>query len=247
MANTTDPTTTAIPFGKARKEVVYDLMRGGAGTPWENRGEHGTAGGFLKTAFRSVFNPKLLFDHIRSTTVPADAETFLRICAVFWGLAVAIHKSILFFRIDSSVYEVDTNAYVITTVIETLGGAAFAYLMFRMVVVLYHKLVTTEIKQPVPTTLTFNIVAYAMGASVLAIVPIVGPLLALLGSFVSLVAAGRKRLFVSWRGAIIDTLLVFVVVIAATAALWLVGGWVLNYLLGAVNDRPAAPVFVPKP
>src|SRR3954447_16568139 len=118
MTQSTDP-GMAAPFGKAgRKEIVYDLMRGGAGTPWENRGEHGAAGGFLKSAFRSVFSPGLLFDHVRSTTVSTDSNAFLWICAAFWGVGAAVYKAVAFFRYDRSEYDVDTNAYVITTVIE---------------------------------------------------------------------------------------------------------------------------------
>lgn len=245
MTQSTDP-GMAAPFGRAgKKEVVYDLMRGGAGTPWENRGEHGAVGGFLKTAFRSVFSPGLLFDHIRSTTVAMDAERFLRICAVFWGVAIAIHKAIAFFRYDPAKYDIDTNAYVIVSAIESLVAVAFAYVMFRLVILIYHKLVVTEIKQAVPATLTFNIAAYTMGASIFAVIPIVGPPLAIVGAFASLAAAGRKRLFVSWRAAIIDALLAFVVAIVATILLYLIGGWLLNNLLAAVSEHQAAPVLPP--
>jgi len=233
MANTSD---LMASFGK-KKEVVYDLMRGGAGTPWENRGEHGAAGGFLKSAVRSVFSPGLLFDHIRSTTGTADAEKFIRICAVFWGIGTVVYKAVTYFRLDFKANDVDTNTYVLVTVIETAGGAVFAYAMIRLVIQIYHKLVSTEIRQPVPATLTFNIAAYAMGASIFAIIPFVGPLLAVIGSFVSLVMAGRKRLFVSWKGAIIDALLAFVVAIVATVILFYAGGWLLDYLLGAVTPH----------
>jgi hypothetical protein len=243
MINPID-STTAAPSGRgAKKGVAYDLMRGGAGTPWENRGEYGTAGGFIKSAMRSVFKPDLLFNHIRSTTVTTEANTFLWICAACWGVATALYKAVAFYRYDASKYDIDTNTYVIISVIETAGAVAFAYAMLRLIILIYHKLVITEIKQPVPVTLTFNIAAYAMGASVFAIIPIVGPLLALAGCFVSLVAAGRKRLFVSWRGAVIDAMLAFVVAIVATILLFFIGGWALNYLLGAVNDHPAGPVL----
>jgi uncharacterized membrane protein len=203
------------------------------------------AGGFLKTAFRSIFRPGLLFDHIRSTTVTTEPERFMRVCAVFWGLGVAVYRAVTFYRYDRAAYDIDTNAYLIVSVIATLGGAAFAYLMFRLVLLIYHKLVTTEVKQPLPATLTFNIFAYAMGASVLAIIPVVGPLLALIGSFVSLAIAGRRRLFISWRGAIIDALLAFVVGIVATVILYFVGGALLDYLLSAVTPREAGPVLPP--
>ena len=240
MANTMDALGRGV-----KKEVVYDLMRGGPGTPWENRGEHGAAGGFLKTAVRSVFSPGLLFDHIRSTTVTADAERFLRICAVFWGIATAIYRAVMFYRLDPSAYDVDTYTYMIVSAIETVGGAIFAYAMFRLVILIYHKLVITEIRQAVPASLTYNIGAYAMGASIFAIIPVIGPLLAVVGSFVSLAVAGRKRLFVSWRGAIIDALLAFVVAIVATIVMYFVGGFLLNFLLSDVTPRPTAPVLPP--
>jgi hypothetical protein len=242
MTNTTQP-GAAVPFNKfVKKEVVYDLMRGGPGTPWENRGEHGAVGAVLKCGLRAMFKPNLLFDHIRGTTVTADAASFLWVCAGCWGLSAAIHSAIAYFMIDQATNEVYLQQYLLAALLKVAGTVGWAFLMFKFVIGLYHKLVITEIKQAVPATLTFNIVAYAMGPSILAPIPFAGPPLALVGIFIALVAGGRKRLYIGWRGAVIDALLPFVAAVVLTAAFAFVGGWALDQLLVPVEPRvPAQP------
>jgi hypothetical protein len=245
MSNSTEP-GAAVAYNKfVKKEVVYDLMRGGPGTPWENRGEFGALGGFVRSGVRALFKPNLLFDHIRSTTITAEANTFLWICAACWGVSVAIVKALQYVLLDKTKFNVDAYQYGIVSVIHVAVAVGWAFLMFRLVISLYHKLVITEIKQPVPTTLTFNIAAYAMGPSVFAPIPVVGPLLALVGIFVALVAAGRKRLYITWRGAVIDALIPFAAALLLTVALYFVGGFLLGFAFNPVE--PVQHIELPRP
>jgi hypothetical protein len=232
----------AVPYNKyVKKEVVYDLMRGGSGTPWENRGEFGPVGAFVRSATRALFKPGLLFDHIRGTTVTSDARSFLWVCTGCWGASVLIHCVIAYFLIDAETYNVDTYTYVIATVIKTAVSAVWAFLMFRFLSGLYHKLVTTEIKQPVPATLTYNVVAYAMGPSIFAPIPLIGPPFAAIGIFVSMIAAGRKRLYVTWRAAVIDALIPFAAAVVLTMVLYFVGRILLRQVFDPIEEIPKIP------
>jgi hypothetical protein len=76
--------------------------------------------------------------------------------------------------------------------------------------------------------------AYALGPSLLAPIPIIGPPLAVLLIFIDLYIAGRKRLNIRATGALIDALLAF----AAVLALGFLGYWLGNLVLHQVLSDP---------
>lgn len=220
-----------------KKEITYDLTRAGQGTPWENRGEYGSVSAFLRTCLRVMTKPGLLLDHIRSVTQTEDARLFAWVCAALWGVSVLVHAIVGYAMVDRDAFEVHADQYVINTAVQVAVGVGWAFGMTLLCANLYHKLVATEIKSVLPTPLTFNIVAYCMGPSLLAPLPFVGPPLALAWILVALMAAGRARLFISWRGAIIDAILAFGVVIVLTAVLYFAGGFLWNFVMPPAVEK----------
>jgi hypothetical protein len=72
-----------------------------------------------------------------------------------------------------------------------------------------------------------NIFCYCLGPSLLALIPIAGPPLALVFIFIAWCVSGAKRLYVSWRGAIIASSVAMLVALVVVG----LGGYVANMVL----------------
>jgi hypothetical protein len=228
---------------KEKGPISYDLLRPGNGTPWEDRGSRGALGAFFSTCVASIARPALLLDHISRLTTTADATAFAWMCAIPWALSAVIHNLILFFywypRHLAPREHVDDQIFFLKTAIVALIAVPAIFLLFRFGTGLYYTLITAELKSgSVPRSLVYNLCAYAMGPSLLAVIPLAGPPLALLLIFTDLIIAGRKRLFASWRGAIIDALLAFAACLAIIAAAYFVLSFLGDYVLGETIPEP---------
>ena len=214
--------------------AVMDLMRPGDGTPWEDRGDRGGAVAFVQTCLKSITSPALLLDHIRRPDSAGEGVAFAIGCAVCWGLSVLIHAALLLtfvFTEERGYAEVSGGKfYGVSVVIGAAVGALSYFLLVGLASKTYFALIATELKNNAPPVLIKNLFCYCMGPSILTLVPVIGPPLALLFIFVDWCVAGARRLFVSWRGAIVAACLSFVLVLAIAAA----AGFILRMIASGI-------------
>ena len=88
-----------------------------------------------------------------------------------------------------------------------VAGAAAYLLCVMFASRMYFAMVSTELKNAAPRVLLHNMFCYCLGPSLLAPIPVAGPPLALLFIFLVWCVGGGKRLYISWRGAIVAAVL----------------------------------------
>ncbi len=234
MSRVRPPDNIEIAALKQKKEVFFDAMAAGPGTPWEDRGTHGTVSAFFKTCAMSLTSFFKLVDSIRRPETTTDATGFLIGCCVLWGISAFVHGLIflvLLHRVPN--IEVYDQQYVIYCAIAAIGAGGGLFLLFKLYNLIYGKLIAQEKSASVlPAVLLFNVNAYALGPSLMAPIPVIGPVLAILGIFKNLVTAGSRRLNIRFVGAFIDALLAFIIVIVAGYAGYKVGNFVVHQVLG---------------
>lgn len=224
-----------------KTNVAINLMRPGEGTPWEDRGSQGLAKAFIGTCVKSIRCPALLLDHIRRPDTTNEASFFAYGCAVFWGISTAIHMLIWnnFYRpqwaprlLQEYELDYDTQFYIKAVIMSVIVAAASFFLLVWFANRIYFSLISSELKSKAPRVLLHNIFCYCMGPSILAIVPFIGPPLALALIFFGWCVGGAKRLYISWRGAIVASVLAMLASLAIFAAGWFVLSFILNNMLG---------------
>src|SRR4051812_37597202 len=92
MAKSSPPPNVAIASLDARKQMMFNLMAPGPGTPWEDRGSVGVIGAFFKTCFRSMFKPADLLDSIRRPETGGDSFSFAIGCGLMWAISALIQE-----------------------------------------------------------------------------------------------------------------------------------------------------------
>src|SRR5205823_2831999 len=94
---------------------------------------------------------------------------------------------------------------------------------------LYYSLVGTEMKSKAPPILVYNVFGYCLGPSLLAIIPIAGPIVAVIWITIALSVGGATRLKISMKGAVIASLVAVCAMIAVTIATWVVTRYIPPY------------------
>jgi len=240
MAKPTPPPNVAIASLDARKQTMFNLMAPGPGTPWEDRGSIGTIGAFFKTAFRSMFKPADLLDSIRRPETGGDSFSFAIGCGVLWATSALIH-GYLYYRHMVGIETRTANSTtedritvlgqnwaiwcVIAAVLAIVGVLLFQKIGSR----LYYALVATEMKSKAPPILAYNMFGYCLGPSLLAIVPIAGPILAIIWISIALMVGGATRLKISVKGAVIASLVAVCAMVAVIIATWFVTRFIPPY------------------
>src|SRR5437867_4025985 len=226
MAKPTPPPNVAIASLDARKQTMFNLMAPGPGTPWEDRGSIGVIGAFFKTCFRSMFKPADLLDAIRRPETGGDSRSFAIGCGLMWGLSALIHGYLYYRHMLSEETRTATSTtedritvlgqpWAIWCVIAAILAVIGVLLFQKIGSSVYYSLVATEMKSKAPPILAYNIFGYCLGPSLLAIIPIAGPPLAVIWITIALAIGGATRLKISVKGAVIASL----VSIAAMVAL----------------------------
>ncbi|MDB5174388.1 MAG: hypothetical protein JWM97_2118 [Phycisphaerales bacterium] len=202
-----------------------DLMRPGNGTPWEDRGTLGGVVAYFQTALKSLVSPGLLMDHIRRPETTGDANAFAVVCAVMWVIGAALWRVWYYRQVtaSNSHYDVDPTHFWMTTGLICLLAAAGVWLWLKVGTSLYAKLAATEMRNATPS-LTYNIFAYSLGPSILAVVPVFGQGLALLWIFIDLVVGGKKRLYMKSTSAFINALIIIICAVLIGAVFYYVAG-----------------------
>ena len=217
---------------KNKQTGPMDLTMPGDGTPWEDRGNLGLPKAFIQTAVSSVTKPARLLDHIRRPDTSGEATQFAIGCSALWAISTFVHV-ILYHKLypPPSEWQLpESPFYAKALVLGLLTGAGAYVLCVMFASRLYMAMISTELKNNAPRVLIHNIFCYCLGPSILALIPVIGPPLALLLIFIAWCAAGAKRLYVSWRGAIVASVLAMLVTLIVVG----VGGFVANMAINSV-------------
>ncbi len=232
---------------KKKQTAVWDPMAHGAGTPWEDRATHGIVGAFLKTCLASLTGPRKLADQIRRPETTGDVRSFVIGCGLMWGFSAAEHVAWgLYHKAHSPPppkYDLDetNNLWVaIDLIVPLVGVAVGIVLLWMMYTAIYNRLVAQEANNvKLPEPLIGNVAGYAFGPSLLAPIPLVGPVLAavmMLFAFAAVGTSSRLRLRAS--AAVIDAVLGFVALVAVAGA-----GSAIPYLASDRLITSGVPTF----
>jgi hypothetical protein len=216
---------------------MFNLMAPGPGTPWEDRGSIGVVGAFFKTCFRSMFKPAELLDVIRRPETGGDSRSFAIGCGLMWGISALIHGYLYYKHMVGE--EVRTATSTTEDRITVLGQpwaiwcviaavlAVIGVLLFQKIgSSIYYSLVATEMKSKAPPILAYNIFGYCLGPSLLAIIPIAGPVLAVIWIVIILSIGGATRLKISVRGAVTASMVAVAAMVGLATATWFVSGFI---------------------
>ncbi|MDB5293094.1 MAG: hypothetical protein JWL69_4335, partial [Phycisphaerales bacterium] len=150
---------------------------------------------------------------------------FAVVSAVMWIIGVALWRVWNYRQItaSNSPFDVDPTHYWMTTGLICLVAAGAVWLWLRVGTSLYAKLAAMEMRNATPS-LTYNLFAYSLGPSILAVVPVFGQGVAMLWIFVDLVVAGKTRLYMKATSAFINALIIMICAILIAAVFYYVVG-----------------------
>jgi hypothetical protein len=210
-----------------------NLMMPGDGTPWEDRGNLGTPKAFIQTCVSSITKPARLLDHIRRPDTTGEATQFAIGCAILWVISTFIHMLLWHWRHPiPELWELEGTYYMKSVVASLLVGAAAYVLGVLFASRMVRTMLSSELKNNAPPVLLHNIFCYCLGPSLLALIPLVGPPLAVAFILVAWCVAGARRLYVSWRGAVVAAVLAMLISLLIVGA----GAFILN--MAVSTDEP---------
>jgi hypothetical protein len=223
------PADVEIASLKKQQVRIRNLMEPGAGTPWEDRGSVGTMVALFKSAFAAMFAPRRLLDSMRRLETRADARVLAIIYGVFWGLSWVLHDVIAFGRADES-FDMTVHGYA--WAIHFILGAAGTFFILEFSSRLFYSLVSAgEMRTQIPQVLVYNVFAYCLGPSIVALIPFgIGPLVALIWIFGLIVFGAVARLAIKPGGAMICGLIAFGGIFGGAVAVYFGLRWLLDWL-----------------
>jgi len=213
MSKFTPPDDIRIAALDQRLQTAhYDLMAPGRGTPWEDRGSVGTLTGFFRTCLRSMTHPAKLLDSIRRTSTPTDATAFVIGCGVMWGLSALIHTVLWYVYLGKQHgVTIDPMLFWIAAALRSVGFGVGAILVAKVATAIYYRLIAHDMTSKAPQVLAYNVISYGLGPSLLALIPVIGPLLGLVWIPFVWLLGGVKRLYVRGISTFIVTTITFVI------------------------------------
>jgi hypothetical protein len=240
-----------VDIASLKKKVVQqsNLMATGSGTPWEDRGSLGFVKAFLATCFKSLISPGQLWDQIRRPETTSDATVFAVWCGVIAGISWVVHSLWWYFVYngygsgnsdgvppmlvrESMSYSTDWQTWWIGAALQMACAIGGMILLLRLANFIYQKLLPHGIASRIPSALSYNILAYALGPVLLVLIPCFGWVLALVWLLWLFIYAGIRRLHLGGGTGIISGILTFVVVVGAGFAVYFAGALAWNHTLG---------------
>jgi hypothetical protein len=203
---TAAPTDLEMAALRARQARAYNPLEPGPGTPWEDRGSIGPVAAFVKTVGGMLTRPGAILESMRRPETAGDARAFAIGCGIFWGLGWVVQDVVAYHRAHaadgtgwSEFGALDAETFALHLVL----GVVATWGLLSLVTRLAYKLISAgEMKVKFPSVLLYNVYAYGLAPSVLAIIPVVGPILAIVWIFALLVYGCRARLAIKTGGAI---------------------------------------------
>jgi hypothetical protein len=227
-----DVQIAALQKGPAR---LYRLMEPGDGTPWEDRGSIGPVAAFFKTCLQVMLTPGKLLESIRRPETASDARVFVFICAGFWAVSWLLHDYLAFRSENAHLparSQKDFTDLYPTMLIHLVLAIAGTWLLHMLIARLFYKLVQAgDAQAKAPSVLTYNVYAYCLGPSILALIPFyIGPAIAITWIFCLCVYASIHRLAIKTSGAITCNILAFGGLVGGSAAVYHLLWWFIGWL-----------------
>lgn len=235
------PENIQIAALKNKQQAFYNLMQPGNGVPWEDRGTGGMIGAFFKMCLAMMKAPARTLDQIRRPETTSDASGFSLLCGVFWALSCLVH-SILYYYLwiepeEGKTLVFNSDIYMLGTGLQMLIATFGVMSLTKFASGMYHKLISTEMKSKAPPVLTYNIFAYCLAPSILAPIPIAGPIIAALWIFLLWIVGGAKRLYVTTKGSVVAGFLTFLAITGILIGLYFVGNFAWSNLTGGSTEE----------
>lgn len=227
--NIESPDDVQIAAMNVQRQAVGNLMAPGPGTPWEDRGSVGLLPAFFKTAVMSMTSPGRLLGDLRRPETPNDARAFAIICGIFWGLAWVIHDYVALAH-SGKPFDMIGDGEIL--LLHFALGLAGTWVILNLVTRLFYKLVSAgDVKAKTPQVLTYNVYAYCLGPSILAVIPFgIGPALALVWIFCLFVYGAIHRLAAKTGGAIVCNIFAVGAVGGLAAGAYFLLSYLYNWL-----------------
>jgi hypothetical protein len=220
-----------VEITSMRKQQVRhrNPMEPGAGTPWEDRGSIGFVPAIFKTAFAAMFAPRRLLDSRRRPETRSDARILAIAYGVMWGLSWVVHDVLRFMRSDET-FMIDYHGYAMFA--HFALGVAGTFFVLQFGSALFYKLMSAgDTSGRIPPVLVYNVFAYCLGPSILAIIPFgIGPIVALVWIFGLIVFGAVSRLSMKGGNAFVCALISFGGLVAAAVLVYLGLRWLIGYL-----------------
>jgi hypothetical protein len=242
---------TDVDIAAMRKQETtnYNVMLPGSGTPWEDRGRTGVIPAFFKTCFKSLFGHKALLDQIRRPETTSEATWFAVGCAGVWAVSIVIWDSLFYYQYYSGdrapTMIVNGEQYAIETALRAAAAFALMLIFLRLATTMYVSLLGHGVQQQIPKVLIYNVLAYSVGPSILAIVPVFGWALAAVWILSATIIAGKTRLYLRAREAVVNALLIAVVVVVALVLLYVAFHYLWPLILGGSVEPIPKPAVTP--
>ena len=232
------PADVEIASLRKQQAKFRNLMESGPGTPWEDRGTLGAIPALFKTAFAAMFAPRKLLDSIRRLESRADARVLAVFYGVVWGLSWVVHDVVAFQRSEDT-FDMTVHGYA--WVIHFALGVAGTFFVLQFSSQLFYKLISSGASgASIPQMLVYNVFAYCLGPSLVALIPYVGPPVALIWIFGLTVFGAVARLLIKTGNAVICGLIAFGGILGAAAVAYFGLRWVADYL-GMIPQPTAGP------
>jgi hypothetical protein len=238
MPRPAPPTDIDIPSLRKQQVQRRNLMEVGPGTPWEDRGQLGTVPAFFRTCLMGITKPVRLTHMIRRPETQHDTRWFTVGCGALWGVSLIIHTALALWQASQQERTfINWGPAILLMGLQLVLAPLLLLVLVKLQVSLFNTLAATELKGQGPAVLVFNVFSYCLGPSLLALVPLVGPPLAVLWIFVAMVLVAMKRLYLGAASAIIGVILSLAVVLALAVGLYFAGGWTYELLTGGIIER----------
>jgi hypothetical protein len=242
---------TDVDIAAMRKQETtnYNVMLPGSGTAWEDRGRTGFVPAFLKTCFKSLFGHKALLDQIRRPETTSEATWFGVGCAAMWAVSIAIWDGLIYYRYYrdglAPTLVVNGEQYLIETALRAASAFVVILVFLRVATAMYASLLGHSAQQQIPKVLIYNVLAYSVGPSILAIVPVFGWALAAVWIMIDVIIGGKTRLYLRAREAVVNALLIALVVVVLLVLLYLACYYLWPLIVGPSVAPIPKPVVMP--
>jgi hypothetical protein len=193
-------------------------------------------GAYFKTVGQSMSAPAKLLASIRRPETFNDARAFALVSGVAWGVGLGILGFLDLRRKldDINSYDVDSTMYYLGIGLQLVLAPFITLLMVNIVSGIVSKMVSTELKgRNAPLVLMKNIFAYTTGPSLVAVVPVVGPVIAGIWIFVTMIVAGRSRLQLGFASTLTAVLFATIAVTTICLAMYYAGWYAFAAMTGA--------------
>jgi hypothetical protein len=238
-------TDIEIAAMKKQEAGSYNVMLPGSGTPWEDRGRSGVVSAFFKTCFQSLFNHRAMLDQIRRPETTSEATGFAIGCGAMWGLSIAIWDACVYYHYaNNPLWVVSGQQYLIESALRVAAAVVLTIVFLKVAVTIFAALLGHAAQQQTPKVLLHNVLAYSLGPSVLAIIPVFGWALAALWIMVDAIIGTKTRLYLRTHEVIVNVLIATVVICVLFALLWVAGHFILPLIFSGRSIEPNLP---PKP